>query len=77
LLDVHLPDIEATELLAAIRRDPDIWRMPVIVLNAEHERHFAAQMLAAGAQAFLPKPLDPAAFFAALDAVMRRAAPSS
>jgi DNA-binding response OmpR family regulator len=77
LLDVHLPDVDGTDLLAAIRRDPVICRTPVIVLSAEHDRHFAAQMLAAGAQAFLPKPLDLAEFFAALDAVMRRGAPSS
>jgi CheY-like chemotaxis protein len=70
LLDVHLPDMEATDLLAAIRQDPFIWRTPVIVLSAEHERHFAAQMLAAGAQAFLTKPLDLAEFFTALDAVV-------
>jgi CheY-like chemotaxis protein len=34
LLDVHLPDIEGTELLLAIRQDAIIWRTPVIVLSA-------------------------------------------
>jgi CheY-like chemotaxis protein len=74
LLDVRLPGTEGADLLRTIRQDPT----PVIVLSAESELRFAAQMLAAGAQAYLTKPLDLTEFFAALDAVIpRRAAPSS
>jgi CheY-like chemotaxis protein len=71
LLDIHLPDMEGTDLLHVIRADPGLGRTPVIVLSAENEPQLPAQMLAAGAQAYLGKPLDFAEFFAAIDGALR------
>jgi CheY-like chemotaxis protein len=75
LLDLHLPDIDGIEVLSAIRRDPLIGRTPVIVLSAENNSALAAQVLAAGAQSYLTKPLNLEEFFAALDAVLLRGQP--
>jgi DNA-binding response OmpR family regulator len=72
LLDLRLPDIDGIEVLSAIRRDPLIGRTPVIVLSAENNSALAAQVLAAGAQGSLTKPLNWGEFFAALDAVLLR-----
>jgi CheY-like chemotaxis protein len=72
LLDLHLPDVEGTEVLRAIRQDPAIRSTPVIVLTAEADPDLPAQMLAAGAQAYLLKPIDFDNFFAAIDAILPR-----
>jgi CheY-like chemotaxis protein len=72
LLDMHLPDMEGMDLLRAIRQDPLTSRTPVIVVSAKHEPHLSAQMIAAGAQVYLTKPLNLFEFFAALDAVLPR-----
>jgi CheY-like chemotaxis protein len=67
LLDLHLPDMEGAAVLRAIRQDPQLRQTPVVVLSAEAEPDLAAQMLAAGAQGYLMKPLDFDEFFAAVD----------
>jgi CheY-like chemotaxis protein len=72
LLDMRLPDMEAADLLGAIRQDPLTWRTPVIVVSAENELQLSAQMIAAGAQAYLTKPLNLFEFLATLDAVLPR-----
>jgi CheY-like chemotaxis protein len=72
LLDVHLPDIQGIDLLRIIRQDPLLSRTPVIVVSAEDDRQLPVQMIAAGAQVYLTKPLNLFEFFAALDAVLPR-----
>jgi len=67
LLDLHLPDMEGAAVLRAIRQDPQLQQTPVVVLSAEAEADLPAQMLAAGAQGYLMKPLDFDQFFAAVD----------
>jgi CheY-like chemotaxis protein len=67
LLDLHLPDMEGAAVLRAIREDPQLRQTPVVVLSAEAEADLPAQMLAAGAQDYLLKPLDFDQFFAAVD----------
>jgi DNA-binding response OmpR family regulator len=72
VLDVHLPDIEGIDFLRTIRQDPLLSRTPVIVVSAEDDRQLPMQMIAAGAQVYLTKPLNLFEFFAALDAVLPR-----
>jgi CheY-like chemotaxis protein len=67
LLDLHLPDMEGTAVLRALRGDPQLAQTPVIVLSGEAEPNLPAQMLAAGVQAYLLKPLDFQQFFTAID----------
>jgi CheY-like chemotaxis protein len=71
LLDIHMPDMEGTDLLPILRADAVLGGTPVIVLSAENEPQLPAQMLAAGAQAYLGTPLDFAEFFAAIDGALR------
>jgi len=70
LLDLHLPDMEGTEVLRAIRQDPTLAQTPVIVLSAETEPDVPAEVRAAGAQGYLLKPLDFTEFFAAIDGAL-------
>jgi CheY-like chemotaxis protein len=67
LLDLHLPDLEGTAVLRAIREDPQLRQTPVIVLSAEAEADLPTRMQAAGAQGYLMKPLDFDQFFATVD----------
>jgi signal transduction histidine kinase/CheY-like chemotaxis protein len=56
LLDLHLPDLSGEEVLAELRRDAVTRRIPVVVLSADAKRD-RAPLLAAGASAYLTKPI--------------------
>jgi len=58
LLDLHLPDIPGTEILVRLRRDERTRGIPVIVLSADATSGQIERLLAAGATAYLTKPLD-------------------
>jgi CheY-like chemotaxis protein len=51
VLDLILPFIDGTQVLASMRRDPKLSSIPVVVLSA------AVRESPAGASAFLPKPI--------------------
>src|SRR2546428_146699 len=58
LVDLHLPDISGEDVLREIRNDPLLARTPVIVLSADATPGQVRRMVAAGARAYLTKPLD-------------------
>src|SRR5438105_576443 len=55
LLDLSMPEMDGDEVLARMQADAQLRRVPVIVISSETQR--AAECLAAGAKAFLPKPI--------------------
>lgn len=70
LLDLHLPDIHGEEVLRQLRQAPDCRDIPVIVLSADATPGQVARLAAAGAQAYVTKPLDVRPFVATLDRVL-------
>ncbi len=58
LLDLQLPGMQGEEVLAVLRRDPGTRQIPVIVLSADATERSRERLLAAGANAYLTKPLD-------------------
>lgn len=66
ILDVQMPGMSGLELQASLASRHV--RLPVIVISARDDRETRASMLAAGAVAYLTKPVDDAALFAALQA---------
>lgn len=54
LLDLMMPVMDGWQLRAALRRDPRLAEIPVIVVSAVSEE-MAARL---GAADFLPKPID-------------------
>ena len=56
LLDLMMPNMDGYELLSVIRGDPDLSRIPVIVLTSEHTAEVKSLQL--GASDFIPKPYD-------------------
>ena len=72
LLDLHLQDMEGEDVLRAIRETPELRRPQVILLTAEPYPRLPERMRAAGAQAYLRKPLRFDEFFAAIDVAIQR-----
>jgi CheY-like chemotaxis protein/HPt (histidine-containing phosphotransfer) domain-containing protein len=58
LLDVHLPDIDGDEVLRRLRTDPGTRAIPVVVVSAEATPAKIERFLAAGALAYLTKPIN-------------------
>jgi PAS domain S-box-containing protein len=72
ILDLHLPDIPGSEVLARLRSDPATAAIPVIVLSADATEGQIRRLLEAGAQAYLTKPLDVRNFLELVDRYVSR-----
>jgi DNA-binding response OmpR family regulator len=68
LLDIMLPGISGTEVLASIRRDSDV---PVIMVTAMGEASERIGALRYGADDFVVKPYFPGEVVARVQAVLR------
>jgi DNA-binding response OmpR family regulator len=70
LVDIHMPQVSGFDVLAAVTRmQPPI---PVIAMTGRHREETRQAMLAAGAIAYLHKPIDERTLMDALKAAMRR-----
>jgi CheY-like chemotaxis protein len=58
LLDLHLPDLPGQEVLARLGRDEATRHIPVVVISADATARQIDKLMAAGAHAYLTKPLD-------------------
>jgi len=58
LLDLDLPDLSGAEILRRLKEDPRTARIPVIVISADTREEQAERLLAAGARAYLTKPVE-------------------
>jgi len=70
LLDLHLPDLPGTTVLAALRADRRTADIPVAVVSADALAGRREEVLAAGADAFLAKPMDLAHLLATVDRLL-------
>ncbi|MGH2361062.1 MAG: response regulator, partial [bacterium] len=70
LLDLHVPDLRGDELLRLLREDPRTEDIPVIMLTATAMPKEMERLLAAGARAYLTKPIDIKALFGKLDEIL-------
>ncbi len=71
LLDLYLPDIQGDEILARLRADEATAEIPVIMINADATTGQADRLLAAGAQAYITKPLDVEVLLQTIDRTLR------
>ena len=55
-LDINMPGVDGTEVLAYIRRDPRLRKVPVIVVTSDDQPETRQQVMKGGAQAMLIKP---------------------
>jgi CheY-like chemotaxis protein len=56
--DYEMPNMSGFELVHALRRDPELRQIPVIMLTARDSKRDRAQLRAAGAAAYLVKPFS-------------------
>ena len=71
VLDLRMPGLSGFEVCEALRQDPDLCRMPVIVLSANGDENTRRRAFDAGASDFLPKPYNSLDVMASLRAVLR------
>ncbi len=73
VLDFTMPGLDGLEVLNSLRSDPATESLPVIVATAQEDERLEAQLMNAGADDYIHKPLDPARFVARVRAALRRA----
>ncbi|GGK19650.1 response regulator [Deinococcus malanensis] len=71
LLDAHLPRRNAVEVLQEIRTDPALNSLKVVVFSSSEAPRDAELNLAAGADAYVAKPLGFEAFVQAVQHILR------
>ena len=58
LLDLKLPKVDGLEVLRCIRSDPNLYRLPVVVLTTSTEEQDIVQSYHLGANSYIRKPVD-------------------
>ncbi|MFN2614110.1 MAG: ATP-binding protein [Actinomycetota bacterium] len=70
LLDLNLPDLDGREVLAQLKNSPETAGIPVVILSADAAPQRRQELLDAGADRYLSKPLDVAGFLEAFDGLL-------
>jgi CheY-like chemotaxis protein len=55
-LDINMPGVDGTEVLAYVRREPRLMKVPVIVITSDDQPETRQRVMKNGAQAMLIKP---------------------
>jgi class 3 adenylate cyclase len=70
LLDIQMPVMDGEKTLQILRADPDLQRLPVIVLSASRELSRVVRCIELGAEDYLPKPFNPVLLQARINACL-------
>jgi CheY-like chemotaxis protein len=70
ILDLHLPDIPGDEVLNRLRSDPRTSHIPVVMFSADATDRQVKRLAAAGARAYMTKPVKVVEFLRTLDEVL-------
>lgn len=72
ICDLHMPLMNGRELLAAVKADPRLRHIPVIMLTSDDDVDAELQLLSGGADAFIPKAKDPRVLTAQVQRLLLR-----
>ncbi len=75
VLDLMLPKLSGLEICKAIRRDPALNRLPILILTARGEEADRVVGLEMGADDYVTKPFSPRELVARVKALLRRVEP--
>ena len=73
LLDLDLPDIHGSKVLAGLQAQPETAKTPVIVISADATPSQIERMLSAGARNYLTKPFEIRRFLCMFDEIFQPA----
>jgi DNA-binding response OmpR family regulator len=66
LLDLNLPDMQGTDILAEVKRDDRLKRAPVVVLTTTDDKTEIQRCYDLGCNVYITKPVDYESFAAAI-----------
>lgn len=66
LLDINMPGVDGVEILAYLKREPRLMKMPVLVITSDDQPETQARVMKAGADEILLKPASLAQIESAL-----------
>ena len=69
LLDINMPGVDGTEILAFLRREPRLMSVPVIVITSDDQPETKQRALQGGAVAVIIKPAN----FDLMEAALKKA----
>ncbi|MCL4547126.1 MAG: ATP-binding protein [Bacteroidetes bacterium] len=72
LLDLDLPDIHGSEVIELLHAEPRTAEIPVIILSADAMTKQIEQLMKAGAEDYLIKPIDVVQFLKVVDGWMKK-----
>jgi len=64
IVDINMPKMDGLEFLAQLRRREEVRSLPAIVISTQQREQDRARAHAAGANAYVVKPIDPQALVA-------------
>jgi DNA-binding response OmpR family regulator len=70
LLDIMMPEMNGYQVLEAMKADPNLRDMPVIMISAVDELDSVVRCIELGAEDYLPKPFNPVLLKARIGAVL-------
>ena len=70
ITDIQLPHVSGMELMALLRADPDLRDVPIMAVTAYSAAGDDERIRAAGAQAYVSKPISVARFAQTVDALL-------
>lgn len=72
LLDIQMPEMSGIEVLQAVKQDPELRHLPVIMLSALTDVERVARCVELGAEDYLPKPINAVLLRARLGACLEK-----
>ena len=69
LLDIKMPKVDGIEVLRHIKSNPILQTLPVVILTSSRQGPDIAECYRLGANAYVVKPVESAAFFEAVKSV--------
>ncbi len=70
ILDLALPEMDGWALLSHIRANPATASIPVVAVTAFHSASVAQKAIAAGFNAYFPKPIETTSFVRELERIV-------